>query len=60
MVEDFAFANDDSGSAEGWVKAGTFKENAGIFANRDGQSGRSGHMNSDKSRIGLRLFRLKK
>jgi hypothetical protein len=53
VVEDFAFTNDDTGSAEAWVKAGSFKDNACIFANRDGYSRWDVHMNSDKLGIGM-------
>jgi hypothetical protein len=53
VVEDFAFANDDNGSAEAWVKAGNLTGAACIFANRDGYSRWDVHLEQNKLGIGM-------
>lgn len=57
VVEDFAFT-DGIGSIEAWLQAGDFSgisgyNNPAIFANRDGATRWSIHMNKDKSGIGM-------
>jgi len=55
VVGDFTFTNDNTGSAEAWVKAGTLNGNGCIFANRDGfyDSRWDIHMNQNKAAIGM-------
>jgi len=53
VVESFTFTNDDTGSIEAWVQAGTLAGNACIVANREGGTRYSIHLDSDKAGIGV-------
>lgn len=53
VVPDFAF-EDTTGSLEAWIQAGNLGgANVTIFANRDGATRYSVHLNSDKAAIGM-------
>jgi len=51
-VGDFTFTNDDSGSIEAWVKAGSLAGNGVILANREGASRWQINMTQTKLAIG--------